>query len=113
MRGTIEEMFDDVAAQQEVLEDSWWTYQGSTGHDNPQAIIHVIKATEDEFKKVVYVTSGNYRLVFPKSYPEYRDEHDLREMANLERGLEELPLHTFKLWIYHGTFQQISSRKEQ
>ena len=106
MKGVIEQMQDEVVARTEVLDGSWWSYRGASGHNSPEALIHVIKASDDEFQKIVYVTTGNPRVKYYKTHTSHRDDHEIEQMAQLERGLEEISLYQFKLWISQGSFQQ-------
>jgi hypothetical protein len=110
MTSVIEQMQDEAVAQQNVPDDSWWTYRGASGHKTPEALIHVIKASEEEFQKVVYVTTGNARVKYYKTYTEHRDEHEIRQMAQMEQGLETISLRQFKLWISQGTFQPFNGK---
>jgi len=105
MKGVIEEMQDRIVSETEVLDNSWWTYRGISDHDGPDGLVHVIDASEENFKKVVYMTTGNLRIRYPKTHSSHREKYEIDQMALLEKGLEEISLYQFKLWISQGTFR--------
>ena len=108
MSSLIKEAQDKIVARQKVPSGSWWTYRGASGHARPEALIHVITASDEEFLKIAYVTTGNLRVEYPKFYTGDREKYEIDQMAQLERGFEEMSLYQFKLWISQGTFQQFN-----
>jgi hypothetical protein len=106
MSSLIEEAQDRAIAKVEVPDNSWWTYRGTSDHDSPEGLVHVIKASDEEFQKVVYITTGIPRIKYSQTYSNYREQYEIMKMAQLERGIEEMLLRQFKLWISQGTFQR-------